>query len=254
MQTSTEIVPVLAVPGDITAVALTLPDHLSFEDWADIFNGLRNVSQSVMFWIGDTLLYGEANFGEQFAQVVDATEYSPETIRNAMYVSRSIPPSRRRESLSWSHHAAVAGLSDMDQTHWLGLAEDNGWSVSALRAARKASLTAPSENDEEEDIGFPKDPYGDMPKLLADAKNHECVRCANPHTVACHYSGLMAHALGNGMGKKCHDLATAYLCNTCHEHFDQYKGGNDYERCFEFLLLVMKTNIIRLDEGLITIQ
>lgn len=243
---------VLSVPGEIDAISLSLPDHLEYDDWANIFAGLKNVSRSVMFWIGDALLYGEGHYSEKFAQVVDSLEYSPETIRNAMWVARNVPKERREVTLSYTHHAEVAKFDEADQVYWLRKAVDEEWSSAELRRHIKGALEGPAI-EKPETKPTPKDPLGKYAKLLRDAETHDCIRCGGPDSVAAHYSGLMSHALGNGMGKKSHDLATAYLCTPCHTHFDSYEDGNDVERAFEFMLMIMKTNIQRLDDGVLVV-
>jgi hypothetical protein len=50
---------------------------------------------------------------------------------------RAFETSRRRELLSWSHHAEVAALDPEDQNHLLDLAESEGWTVKQTR--RKAN-------------------------------------------------------------------------------------------------------------------
>ena len=85
---------VLQVPGEIKSTHLKLPLRLKFEEWRSIVRGLNNVEQSVMFWIGDVMNYGEQRFNDQWSQVLEETGYSQGTVNNAMYVSRQIPPER----------------------------------------------------------------------------------------------------------------------------------------------------------------
>jgi hypothetical protein len=61
-----------------------------------------------------------------------------------VYVASHFEPERRREELSWSHHAELAALDPAEQARWLTLAAARRLSVHSLRlelrAARKASL------------------------------------------------------------------------------------------------------------------
>lgn len=87
----------------------------SFEDWMRCGDFIRNAQGAVHFWIGDWLNYGERVYGEVYAQAMDETHYKYQTLANDKWVSKSIPPSRRRETLTWSHHAEVADLMPEDQ-------------------------------------------------------------------------------------------------------------------------------------------
>jgi len=78
-------------------------------------------------------------------------------------------------------------------------------------------------------------------KLLNYAKEYPCIRCGcdNGTVVGAHYSGRYSQILGKGAGVKAHDLV-AFLCSSCHAHFDSYADGNDDYRAAEFLLLIVR--------------
>ena len=56
-----------------------------------------------------------------------------QTLRNLAWVARSFETSRRRDSLSFAHHAEVAALPQAEQELWLNRAERLGWSRNELR-------------------------------------------------------------------------------------------------------------------------
>ena len=62
---------------------------------------------------------------------------------NMVYVATRFEISRRRENLSWSHHAELAALDNEEQERWLNRASDHRLSVQDLRrglsGARDAS-------------------------------------------------------------------------------------------------------------------
>lgn len=65
---------------------------------------------------GDWWNYGEHRYGERAAIVAEGTlGYSYQTCRDAGWVATSIPMSRRRDSLTWSHHREVAALRPDEQ-------------------------------------------------------------------------------------------------------------------------------------------
>ena len=61
------------------------------------------------------------------------------TIRNLASVARKIETSRRREVLSWDHHAAVASLASATGDELLARAEAGGWSRERMREEARAA-------------------------------------------------------------------------------------------------------------------
>jgi len=97
------------------------------------------VRQSCHWWIGDWLNYGEAAYGEKYAQAIDETKYSYYTLAHDKTVAARVESCRRRQNLSWSHHAEVASLTPAKQDELLDLAEANSWSREDLRDAVRAA-------------------------------------------------------------------------------------------------------------------
>ena len=243
---------VLSVPGEITPTSLTIPEHLSFEDWMAVGAGLKNVEQSIMFWIGDWLVYGEGHYGEQWTQVTDVSQYSPKTISNAMWVAKKVPVARRREDLSYGHHVEVASLEPHEQSEWLKRAKDEELPRDKMRALIREAK-GPQKITPPADPSMPKDPPQRDNALREDARHEDCIRCHAPHAVSAHYCGIGKHMLGGGASLKSHDIATAWLCDKCHKEFDGYEAGNSYERGWEFLMLILKTIVKRIERGTIVI-
>lgn len=103
------------------------------EEWAEVTTSFIRFQQRSQWIVGDLLLLGERRYGETYAQVVDSTGYTPETLANICSVNGRIPPERRRAGLSWSHHAAVAYLEADVQDRLLEEAEKHGLSSKQLR-------------------------------------------------------------------------------------------------------------------------
>lgn len=117
-----------------TRTALALPDDLSFERWEEIGATIATMRDGVQWWAGDWINFGESRYGETYSQAVQETGRSEQTLMNIAWVARQFPPERRRESLSWSHHAEVAALDAEDADRLLDRAERDKLSRSALRA------------------------------------------------------------------------------------------------------------------------
>jgi hypothetical protein len=240
----TTTTPVLAVPGKIDSTHLALPLRLKFDDWVSVIRGLSNCEQSIMFWLGDAMVYGEDRFNDQWSQILDESGYAQGTINNAMYVSRRVKPEDRRPELKYGHHYAVASLEPRQQRHWLARAVEGGLSIAELKKAVKDVSEDPPDDP---DQTTQKSPPQTDSKLLQAVKHHECIRCGNPNAVAAHYQGIGADALGKGMGQKPHDIATAFLCTPCHQNFDLYEDPNGYERAYDFLMCIMQTIVVRME-------
>jgi hypothetical protein len=126
----------LALPGvTFTATGLGLAPGIPFDSWERLLSFLAHLHDRVPFWLGDAIVYGEACFGEEAAQAIGR---SPETMRGYAWVSERIPASRRRASLSWSAHRAVAALPPHEADALLDRAEAEGLGARDLRALTSA--------------------------------------------------------------------------------------------------------------------
>jgi N6-adenosine-specific RNA methylase IME4 len=118
----------------LTPTSLELPEGLSFEHWLDIGADIRQVASGAMWWLGDWWAYGQHHYGDRLAAVRDGMlPWSFQTCANAGSIARAFGTSRRREVLSWSHHAEVAALEPAEADRLLGEADDRGWSRDDLR-------------------------------------------------------------------------------------------------------------------------
>lgn len=132
-----------------TPTGLSLPADLSFEEWADYGERLFAMERGVMWAIGDWWRFGEHQYGERASAALDS-RYSFQTFMNAGYVAGAVETSRRREVLSFSHHAEVAALPAEEQDYWLDQAESGEWSRNELRARIKRGTTDDAAIDEPE--------------------------------------------------------------------------------------------------------
>lgn len=61
------------------------------------------------------------------------------TLRNYAMVARRFDVSRRRDTLTFQHHAEVCALADDDQDFWLDIAAEHHWSKADLRRRVRAA-------------------------------------------------------------------------------------------------------------------
>lgn len=86
------------------------------------------------------MIFTELRYSEYVAQVALATRLSEHTIENIISVANRVPPSRRREGVSFSIHAEVTRLPPNDQRHWLKVAADENLTRAEFRARLKPEL------------------------------------------------------------------------------------------------------------------
>lgn len=71
---------------------------------------MPNIACRITSAAADLLRFGENKYGDKYTNAVDATECDYQTLSNAKPVAEKVEIYRRRENLSWSHHAEVAAL------------------------------------------------------------------------------------------------------------------------------------------------
>ncbi|MEU4685855.1 LmbU family transcriptional regulator [Streptomyces xinghaiensis] len=135
----------------VTRRGLLLPKRMAFEKWVGVGSYLSNIMSASSWCLGDWLVYGEASFNGRYRDAIELTSLDYQTLRNHAWVARCYPMSRRREKLSFTHHAEVASLSDPEQDFWLGKAEEHGWSAKRLRREVKGSLAERGGRKNEKD-------------------------------------------------------------------------------------------------------
>lgn len=121
------------VVDSATPVQLTLLDTTSYDEWRAVGRQLARVVNGAMWWLGDWWAFGEHRYGERAAAAAEDIGWSFQTCANAASVARAFETSRRREVLSWSHHAEVAALDPVDADDLLAKATKNDWSTRQLR-------------------------------------------------------------------------------------------------------------------------
>ena len=107
--------------------------ELTYEDWLRQGSKLGLAGRNAAWWIGDWLRYGTRRYGSKYAAAARTTSYDRQTLMNMVYVATRFEFSRRRENLSWSHHAELAALAVADQDRWLDRAAAERFSVRDLR-------------------------------------------------------------------------------------------------------------------------
>lgn len=120
------------------------------------------MSRCSQWWLGDWVRYGTTRWGEKYKEAARITGYDVKTLRNIVYVAEQVEVSRRRDNLTWSHHAEVCALGPEEQDKWLDLAASQRMTVADLRIELR---------------GAQRDKGGSAARSKADAKEVTCPEC-----------------------------------------------------------------------------
>lgn len=121
--------------GTFTAISWEPNDDLPFERWDEVILSFYRAKQSLPFYIGDGLNWGEAKYGEMYSQAKAATGKAYSTLANYKWIAGEFTPEERHPDLDWDHHRHVATLPKEAQQIWLDRAEEAAWSTRELKRA-----------------------------------------------------------------------------------------------------------------------
>jgi hypothetical protein len=124
----------------VTPVAWQPRTEMAYAAWIATGRRLARIVRCSQWWLGDWIRFGTAKYGEKYTAAAKLTGYDVHSLRNMAYVaSRFSDVSRRRDALSWSHHAELAALSPSEQDRWLARAVQERLSVADLRVELRAA-------------------------------------------------------------------------------------------------------------------
>jgi N6-adenosine-specific RNA methylase IME4 len=181
------IVPIgsnLGLRGRVFQTGWELPADLSETDWQAAGEVLGKVERSVSWWIGDWWAYGEATYGDRKA-IIDADDWQGpafQTAANAATVCRMFETSRRREILSFSHHAEVAGLAAAAADRWLDWCEETIAETGKPRSTRelRAAVNQARRLTNGHDLVTDPCTVDDLYSLIDSAKKFGCIYADPP--------------------------------------------------------------------------
>lgn len=136
------------LPGRSTPTQLMLFEKLPFAEVSQTAIKIRQLHDATRWWSGDLLNYGEANFGEEYAQIQADTGLEEETARKYQYVNSHVPPGNRMKELTWSHHVIVAPFPPEEQKALLQYAMDKNLSVREFKEYLKGSSEESEDGSE----------------------------------------------------------------------------------------------------------
>lgn len=174
MSTGSQLTAVRQEPRRTTklSVGWAPKGEIDHPQWVRTGLYLGTVERVSQWWIGDWLLYGAAKWGEKYAEAAKITGYDAGSLRNMASLASHFSLSRRRDNLTWCHHAAVASLDEAEQDHWLDRAVEEKLSVADLRLELKYARRGASEPEEPEESAASVEPSA--------VEEIRCPHCGRP--------------------------------------------------------------------------
>ena len=126
---------------ELSLTGMRLDPVMGFDAWTELGAKLGGYCNASCWWLGDWLAFGQARYGRRYRDAIAVTDLEYQTLRNYAVVARRFDLSRRRDNLSFQHHAEVCALCDQDQEFWLDLAADHHWSKAELRRRRRGRVS-----------------------------------------------------------------------------------------------------------------
>jgi hypothetical protein len=114
---------------------------MPMDDWKTLGVKIAIYSEATAWWLGDWLAFGRMKYGRRYKEGIGPTGLEYQTLRNYAVVARRFELSRRRDNLSFQHHAEVCAMADDDQDFWLDLAAEHHWSKTELRRRLRGHST-----------------------------------------------------------------------------------------------------------------
>jgi hypothetical protein len=153
-QTPTGLTEAASRPAATLSTVAWVPNaDLAHPEWIAAGRRLGSIGRCSQWWVGDWLRYGTVRWGEKYVEAAKITGYDPKSLRNIAYVASRYELSRRRDSLSWSHHAELAMLDPAEQDEWLDRASQDRLSVSDLRTELRAQGRGSKNRTDDDSIG-----------------------------------------------------------------------------------------------------
>lgn len=131
----------------MTPVGLRFPDALPFEEWQKAGRQISTIFDSTAWCLGDWIIYGVERYSDRYQRAIRAAGLDYQTVRNYAWVARKFEFARRRDTLSFQHHAELAALPPAEQDAWLDQAEKFEWSRNQLRINLQKSRAGDSADE-----------------------------------------------------------------------------------------------------------
>lgn len=122
---------------EVSPTGIVIDEEIRFNDWRELVAELNEAGDQLLWARADAVAFGLRKLKRDPSWLIYRTMIeqlvAKGTLWNIASVARRVESSRRREDLSFSHHAEVAAFEPDEQEAWLADAVRHNWSVRELR-------------------------------------------------------------------------------------------------------------------------
>lgn len=104
---------------------LKFSNDITYDEWMAYGKKLAKRYSNIQWLIGDWINYGEAKWGEKYAQAEDDLSFSQGTLRNYASICARIPPENRNPKLRFHQIKHVAPLEPRQQRKIIDFASEH---------------------------------------------------------------------------------------------------------------------------------
>jgi hypothetical protein len=128
----------------LTATSLKLAHKMPLDFCRELLGKFLVCESAVLFWWGD-LIAQALDWGYKYDDLIRDMKlpWAKGTVKNIVSTCQNVPPSRRRDDVSFGHHVEVQGCDAAEQTRLLKEAAITRWTRAQLR--RKVNGTPDPE-------------------------------------------------------------------------------------------------------------
>lgn len=164
-------------PFIMTPTSLIIDGEPTAEQWKECGRHLSTAERSVLWWVGDWLLYGEFRWRESYAKAAGDTGLAKSTLKQARRLASLFKTDDRSSVLGFRHHVEVAALPPRISAKMLKEAEANEYTVKELREVVREYNRALDATAADAGNGCTVD---DLQKLIDAGRKFGCIYADPP--------------------------------------------------------------------------
>lgn len=174
----------------LTATGMEVRGRPSKVEYEAVGEFINRTVEACGFWRVDWITYGDGreDWKKEIDSMIDAGVMTDQAARQARYLGKNVPISRRVTGVGFAQHCEVAGCDAQDQVPWLEKAQAHGWTARELRMEIRASKRRKVLEGQAVLKGMYRVVLADPPWIYGD-------RPPSGYGAQTHYSGMTIDAM-----------------------------------------------------------